>query len=529
MRKPIVKKRKGRILLNISLLLILAGHFSTAQEKNFYKVSVDAVLVPAFAVDSQGNPVFDLKKEDFELVVNGVPTEISHLSAVSFYDHEKIPGEKKSSKQLSPVPPVSPVERFIFVILDNVFISHAGYRRAKSIAVGIIKNSMPNDIFVVLENHPAGGLRYIGGIENGKESLIKKINDMAARDSSWSKTLFNMREWNPYADTDANDPREALSANMVRLKNQRKAFDRKSYRQQTINFAESLKPLKYALKSVTKPKIVFLISEGVAKSAYIAGLAHSDGTGVAILKDERTVQQINHTIDPLYFQRLKKMVNALNDGGSVLYTINPGKPKADEGSSGDESLSYMAAEGGGRYFSGTKTENIISNVRRSTAAYYEFAFMIDAGSNNNSGKLNIKIRCKKHGVIVHSFDRTERGKAYHEMSIVEKQLFGFNVVTGGNWSRMVGKVVRVRYKKRDRGGTKGLTVELPEKMRNRHLDIFLISYDRTDNKTDIKLTGQTVAAKQVNIAFHDLPTGSRQNYFVVIEPENVYCIYNEIR
>lgn len=518
--------RKWKRFLLIGPLLILAGYFLIAQEPDYQKISVDAVLVPAFAVNQQGNPVFDLKKEDFELMVNGVSTEITDLSAIPFYDYETIPMGKKSSKQIASVPSA---ERFIFIILDNVFISHAGHRRAKSIAIGIIKNSLPNDIFVVLENNPAGGLRYLGGVENGKAPLIKKINDLAVRDSSWSKTLFNTREWDPYADTDANDPREALSGNMVTLKNKKKELDRDSYRQQVINFTKSLKPLKHALKSVTKPKIVFLISEGIAKSTYISGLAHTDGSGVAILKDERTVQQINHAINPIYFQRLKEMVEAFNDGGSILYTINPGKPKSDEGSSQDESLNYMAAEGGGRYFSGAKTENIISNVRRSTAAYYEFAFMIDTSSDKYSSKLNIKIKCRKDGVIVHSFDKTEHGKAYHEMSKVEKQLFGFDVVTGGNWSRMVGKVVRVRYKERKSGNTKSLIVDLPEKMRNRPLDIFLISYDRTDNKTNVTLTSQLITEEKVNIPIRYLSDNSHRNYFAVIEPENVFCIYNEIR
>jgi VWFA-related protein len=521
-----VKNRSWKIIINIMLLSILSGYHSNTQDSNLYKVSVDAVLVPAFVVDHKGNPVFDLRKEDFELIVNGVSTEITDLSSIPFYDHETISMGKKSTEHITPIPQV---ERFVFIILDNVFISHAGHRRAKSIAAGIIKNSLPNDIFVVMENNPAGGLRYIGGIENGKAPLIKKIKELEVRESSWSKTLFNMREWDPYADTDANDPREALSGNMVTLKNRKKAFDRDSYRQQAINFAESLKPLKHALKSVIKPKIVFLISEGIAKSAYISGLAHTDGSGVAILKDERTAQQINHAINPLYFQRIKEMVEAFNDGGSVLYTINPGKPKSDEGSSRDESLNFMAAEGGGRYFSGSKTEDIISNVRRSTAAYYEFAFMIDTSSDRYSGKLNIKIKCRKDGVIVHSFDKTERGKAYHEMSKVEKQLFGFDVVTGGNWSRMVGKIVRVRYKEKKSGNHKSLMVELPEKMRNRYLDIFLISYDQSDNKTNVKLTSQIITTEVLNIPVQYLSDSSHRNYFAIVEPENVFCIYNEIR
>lgn len=530
MKRWINNQKKERLLILLPLL-ILAGSLLYSQEPEQYKISVDAVLVPAFAVDQQGNPVFGLKKEDFELAVNGKPTEIAELLAVPFYRYESgSTTGKKSSNIISPVPcEEAPVERFIFLILDNVFISHAGYRRAKSIAAGIIKNSPPGDIFVVLENTHAGGLRYVGGIEKGRKSLIGKINALSVPESAWSKNLFSTRQWNLYADTNPNDPREALGGEMVRLKNLKKAFERKSYQQQVLNFAKSMKPLKYALRSVIKPKIVYLISEGIAKSAYLAGLAHADSTGVAILNDERTVKDINYVYNSIYFRHLKEMVNAFNDGGSVLYTINPGKPKADEGSSGDTSLHYMAAEGGGKYFSGTKTKDIISNIQRSTAAYYELAFMINQDSSKKSNKLKIKIKCKKDGVIVHSFDRTERGKAYHEMSKIEKQLFGFNVAIGGNWSRMVGKVIRIRYKKREKGDAMNISVKLPEEMRNKPLDIFTISYDPTTNKTVVNMTNQTVTTERMDIVFHNQPAGTLRNYFVVIEPENVYCIYDEIR
>jgi hypothetical protein len=45
-----------------------------------YEVAVHAQIIPMFAIDSLGNPIFDLKKEDLELWVNGNPYPVYLLT-----------------------------------------------------------------------------------------------------------------------------------------------------------------------------------------------------------------------------------------------------------------------------------------------------------------------------------------------------------------------------------------------------------------------------------------------------------------
>jgi hypothetical protein len=223
------------------------------------------------------------------------------------------------------------------------------------------------------------------------------------------------------------------------------------------------------------------------------------------------------------------VVKSINKGGSVLYTINPRRTSDinDEEASGEMSLRYMAGESGGKYFAGSKPKKIIQRVKKTTAAYYELFYSIipDMGSD-----MNVRLECRREGIRIHSLSHTEKNRPYHRMEPVQKKLFALNVVTGGSWSRIVGRVMQVKYSKAKpaKGESEKavtLRVPLPDVMRNRKVDMFLIHMDPDTQKTEINLLSSSVT-DVVNIKFK--PGKDRKQFFVVIEPTTPYCIYNKI-
>ena len=100
---------------------------------------------------------------------------------------------------------------------------------------------------------------------------------------------------------------------------------------------------------------------------------------------------------PPLFRYLDEIVKSINYGGSVIHTINPGRPNDtnDAGISGEMSLRYLAGESGGSYFIGSDTQDIVKRIEKSTSAYYEMVFYIDPGV---SDKLEVELKCKREGV-----------------------------------------------------------------------------------------------------------------------------------
>lgn len=480
-----------------------------------HKVSVDVMLIPAFAVDAGGNPVFDLKKEDFEIHANGSPVEITRFIPFNFqHTGEEIEKAKENVTAKQP-------SRAVFIIIDSVFNSFFGYRRAKEITVDIIENGSPEDMFIVLENRAVGGPRHVAGPDESKENIINKINELKFPAGKWDKNLHLTREWNYEADTDTFDPVQNITS-LEDLANKSKYLEKLTYKTQVQHFSHFLTRFKYALKTMRRPKVVFLISEGIANGAFKALEEPKEGAGT-----EKRVDEKNETREMRLFRDLYNVVHAINEGGSVLYTVNPGNIGEDGENSGEMSLKFLAHESGGQYLAGSAAEKLVSRVKKSTAAYYELVFSPTPGMGN---KIGLEVTCKRKGVKLNSFRQTERSRPYMAMEPVEKKLFALNMVTGGSWSRMMGKVVRIKYKnlRSERTGNETyslIEIPLPQKMKDRSLDMFLVQINPKTNEANVEMLTQPVKDR-ANMVIRQMD--SSREFFVIIEPTFAYCIYNQV-
>ncbi|HLP59246.1 MAG TPA: hypothetical protein VK186_10470 [Candidatus Deferrimicrobium sp.] len=532
-----VKKIKFHRFLPFLMLMVAAicgtapltaSGYEAKQDNITHKISVDVMLIPVFVVSPDGNPVFDLKKEDFALSVNGTPIEISEFVQFDFENQQELIEEVTVK---TPEIEVKQPARAIFIVIDSVFNSFFGYRRAKEIAIDIINNGSPEDMFIVMENRAGGGLRHIGGPDENKKDTIKEIDKLKLPSGNWDRNLNLTREWNILADTNFYDPAE-VSAGLENLSNTSRFMEKNAYKNQAHHFSDFLVQFKYALKTITRPKVVFLISEGIDKAAFSIlqepeKVAEYDDFSSALTRDEEGVDKKKAFQDPRLFKDLQEVVKAMNEGGSVLYTVNPGRIREDEEASGEMSLKFLANESGGQYIAGVDTQKIVKKVKTTTAAYYELAFTPTPEMRKN---IDIEIKCKRPGVKVNSFKKTERAKPYYRMDLTEKKLFALNTVTGGDWSRIVGKVVKIKYRslRDEKQGNEIISlleIPLPPKMKGRELDLFYVQIDTQTKKVNIELLTQTLKDR-ANIIVRKRE--NKKDFFVIIEPVFTYCVYNQV-
>ena len=510
---------------------LTAGDARDQKDPITHKISVDVMLIPIFARGADGKPVFDLKKEDFELYANGTLFNIDEFIKFDF-EHLEQSLEEVKTKPGKTVKESKQPSRAVFIIIDSVFNSVPSYRRSKQIAIDIINNGSPEDMFIVLENTAAGGPRHIAGPDTGKEEIIKEIKKLRLPSNKWDRNLYLTREWNILADTNMYDP-AFVAASMENLTRKNKFFEQMAYRNQAHHFARFLARFKYVLRTITRPKIVFLVSEGIARAAFktLEEPEFVEAYGKfysALTVDEKTVEDQNEFRDQRLFKDLQHVVEAINQGGSVLYTINPGKFEQDDEASGAMSLRYLAHESGGEYIAGSDVNKVVRKVKRTTAAYYELVFIPTADLGHED--IDINIKCKRPGITVNTFKKTERTRPYFKMEPVEKKLFAFNMVTGGSWSRLMGKVVRIRFQtlRNEKVGDEIATmieIPLPEKMKGHNLDIFAIQLNRETKKANIELVNYK-AKDRVNLIVKKKP--ETIEFFVIIEPVFAYCVYNRI-
>ncbi len=507
-----------RVRLILILLLAAVNLWPQAQDRLKYEVSVEVQVIPLFALDSRGLPVYDLAKEDLRLFINGkaVPT-----AAFNRYNLEQI--EEK----------VRTPHRYVFIIIDSIFNSTAGLKRSREIAAGFVDNSPPSDAFIVLECNPGGGLKYVIGPAKNRKRIKKAIQKIKQL-PEYRKKVQDSQSFGHFLPAE-----EGMVGHLNRSFNEeQKRKDRESeqfrYKADLKYFARVLAEFRYALKAITQPKIVFLISEGVSKGAFKEVWLPDKGAGSNGLSKGAAFYELTATTyenHHIYYEYLKQVARAVNEGGGALYTINPRKIEADDDhdTSGRESLKYMAEEGGGQYFAGLDTQKVVQRIKRSTTAYYELFFYPPGTDQKES--LRLRIECGRAGVRIHTVQFTAKKVLYRQMPPFQKKLFALNVANSGMWSRVTGAIDRLSYGKLGQSTGKGKTyrhleVVIPPEMRDRPLDIFTLQVDPVSQNAGIAFKSRTVSSGiKITLPLEQ----SQKQYIVIIDPATTRCLYSLIR
>jgi len=450
------------------------------EDKLKYEVSVDAQLVPVFVVDKDGNPVFDLKKEDFQLYADNEPVEIISFSS---YRRE---GQEKQKPETVKAP-----ERMNFIILDTLISNRNLLGITRAIAMGIIEKSSPGDSFIILESNQITGLQYVTGPEKDKKLLFKALKKIEKRYMTRDVTLAPDLARESQRAVASNGPARETAMLIMAIKMVEVERERQRYRRDIRTLADSIQQLKYALKTIKLPKTVFLISTGPMKFA----LGELPVTSYRYLEDA---------------------AKAVNFGGALFYMVNPLAFKRERQRT---DLKFVTDNVAGKFIHGASFPEIIDNVGKSTSAYYEMAFQ---PVKKDGLKSRIRVECKRKGMEPISLAYSEKSTPYPRMKLMEKKLFALNVVTDGSWSRMVSKVGRVKYKRLNPGI---IEINVPPAMRNRRLDVFRVHVDPQTQKARFEFEKRVMGK---NAQIRVTPMENRDSYFVIIEPETPICIYNRV-
>lgn len=540
MKRNELKKRKWYHIMILSMLMLVLGAGLNAQgveDPEKHSVSVDAVTFPVFAVDAAGNPVFNLKKHDFLFTVNGKPVDFQLLA---YQPEPTAPTAEKTTVETTvettakPEAPqmARPQNRVIILVLDSMFNTKKGFKRSKAFLKETITTAYPGETFIVLENAPKGGMRSIAGPTNNRDELLTAVDKLKWYPEKYRKFLFikAKHSLDPLFKRDYFDvshgPEIGASYKHTghdgayfdkvnkQIEHSKKMIYGSMYREKLKAFGKALSQFKYVLQTINYPKIVFLISEGVAEETIWARKKSN-------LKD-MSQEEISKKF---YFHYLRQIITSINASGTVLYTISPkaGTGNKNQTPNLDEvSLEYLANKSGGKYFKGADIEKVAEKIKQNTSAYYELVF---TRRGKMAKRQAIDIKCKRDGITLYSPRYNERSKRYNEMEPVQKKVFAHNLIIGGNWSRMIGKVRKVTYQKmKTKPGSWSIAIAIPEKMKRRKADMFLIIIDTKTGSVNIALKSK-VLAEQETITL--TTAKGKAYYFAIIDPVTTYCIYSD--
>jgi len=414
---------KEYFLMVILFLLIVTMSFPQEQKKIIEEVSVSWWQVPVFAIDKDGNPVTDLKKEDVEVYLDGGKMPGFSLNKRNYTVTEKKyePVEAPTAEQ---VPFIK--KKVVLLLFDLTLSGELSSHRAKKVAEKIVKESDDETRFFVLTIEAYSGLVFLGeGSGKNKDELINLINTKVNEKKNRRKPNFTEMigeelmiakgavpgRWSKYEAEDYPLFIESVS---------------KPYKRTSMGFLYAFETLYFLLNSIEDNKFIYLFSEGLSKS---------------ILTSNRSLAGERGMYD-FYIKRIGKYMNRC---GAVFFVINTmgvdqymstettgymrgggQMPSSQSAISGEEMLHMLTKNSSGTYMEGTG-QDIVEKLHKIGRAYYEVSFPDPPQLEGLKRKVNIV--SKRKGVKIISLKHLEKRKHYTQLNSVEKDMLALNLVT----------------------------------------------------------------------------------------------------
>ncbi|MCP5053966.1 MAG: hypothetical protein GY940_42755 [bacterium] len=486
-----------------------------AHDKQIHNISITVQLLPVYATDKDGNPVFDLKQKDIQLFVDGKPMEILHFNRFKTETNQAphSPDKPKTVKAVATTP-----ERINFLIFDSI-ISDVETEQSNEISAHLaremIRNAPPGDGFVIFKSDEHWGFRYIIGPTKNKMHLFRVL-EMISKGEPFKKPYEEMVDQLMVSEVSnfnvqAPDPPEPkfnkarvhfeYHMNMIRT-----STGTRSHNNGLNELINALTQFQHILKSIDLNKAVYLISP--SRPSWI---------------------------EQSKFYALEDTAKAINYGGGMFYIINPIPEVSRQRRS---TLKFMSDFVKGGFIAGSSIKALVSQVKNSTSAYYELAFRHRTAPGQ---KLKIKLKSNRKGIKLATLAYTKQDVPYKKMTKRQQQVFLLNVIHGGAWSRKIADVKRTKYKfmgsgrapmlqvastRMHRKPPKAITIRIPREMRKKKVHIYKVAVDKKTLKADINM----VKKKPGNRLWMYFNTSSKwTNYFVIIEPSKPMVIYNKLK
>lgn len=417
MMKSYIKPNSMRIIF-ICVLLVFFTTSSAQQIENQeelkYEVSVTLKLIQVYITDKSGNPVRNLRKEDFILYDNGKQMAITDFET-HFLNIPKAPSEqpalkdikqdKAATKTAQPEAAPSQMNRKFFLIVDAFRNQRRGIVKSKTAAIHFIESQLqPTDEVSILTLSETRGLVLHEYLTTDHRKAVETVQDM--------NVLGAMGGIGPSSFT-VSTGREGIGAETI----SDAAALTSLMQTRTANYSTILKDLSKAFRHIPGYKNVIFYSAGIANSVLY----------------KRTTERLGMTDDGGLLLRTlyEDAAKELGSSSSPVYTINTGPQWLNMDASGDQALGRLARFSGGKYYDNVDNyEEIASDIQSITGNYYVLGYSIDEKWDGKFHEIKVETTNKQHKVYAQA--GYFNPKPFSQFTEFEKWLHLIDLALGNN-------------------------------------------------------------------------------------------------
>jgi len=375
----------------------------TAQELR-HEVTVIVKLIQVYVTDDAGNPITDLKSDEFIVYDNRKRQNITEFERhiLSPSEPEVVsPPEKKDFAQENK--PDEVMNRKFFLFFDLVNNNSKGFQKAQEAALHFIDNQVqPSDEVGILsysvlkqltlheyltKDHQMirnvvvqmGGPGRVGRAENFEALLWREYTGEQTVDASkWSQPV---KEGIPAHLRNVGElPDSLLEEGAISSAR----FDREQYKNLINNMFERLSGLSKALRYISGHKHIVLFSSGVPYSM-IHGLETTSPTTFTSLG-----------MDAMLRDRYEKMLKELSNSNTTVFSLNTESLATNMNlpshQKGEPTLRSISMHTGGKFLGNVQNyAEILETVQTFTGSYYVLGYYVDKSWDGSYHSIKVKV------------------------------------------------------------------------------------------------------------------------------------------
>lgn len=448
-------------------------------------IEVDLVTVPFYAVDAEGDPVYDLKPEEVELRLDGktVPLDVfdRYGAAEPVFLAPRAGTADGGQRPLSPSTP-----RHVFLLFDLAFSTPRGAIASEKLAGRLLAGLPETDWMYLLSYHTQHGFEQHLGPVPANEEGRKKVGEGIAAFTPNVERIRLQEDLQPIARGKMEGG--GLDATYMEAH----ASDKAAYRAEAMALAGALESFAVFLQQIKGPKLVLYFSQGIDTQMYLQGL--QDRLRPLQRDFEPVMKKLGETGAMLLFLNAEVHTEAGIEEETEFHH-EADAVFVNSLARGESTLADMARVSGGKVLAHTNLETLTTRVSDWTSAYYEVGYY-PPPSPGATAAPEVALAVKRPGVEVWTPRWARAKRPFSELSRREKQFVLADLVLHGPQSGAAREVTTSLYQRlegRFAGGTEAearklsFEIDWPPEVRLRAIEVYSVLLDTSGSEEEAKL------------------------------------------
>lgn len=408
-------------------------------------LEVELVTVPFYAMDAQGDPVYDLRPEEVELWLDGERVAFDYFDRYGADEPVSLEGGRTVGGERL-LPPTMP--RHVFLLFDLAFTLPRGLPPSREVARKLVEELPETDWLYLLTYHTQSGFQQLLGPvaadAEGKRRVIEAVAGL-------KPNIERVRRWSDLPNLRAaNCNRCMFLDNLGDAYRDTHKMEKSNYAAEARALADSLGYFASFLAQLRGPKMLLYFSQGIDSGLYTEGIRggyYAGGRANAtagmgarfgpIRQDfEKPLQALGKTGTLVMF--VNTAVNFADWEEDTSVALDPDAVLVNDLATGESALAMMSETSGGRVFQHTNLETLKDRIVDFTSAYYEVGFHTAGHRFQASPRATLVVR--RPGVEVWAPKWAKTRRRYHELDAKEKRFLIADLILHGPRARAVQEV-----------------------------------------------------------------------------------------